>query len=62
MPKTTPRDTAQKNAQHYFSKAEPQADTLAKKLQEKGARSRCGEYREVTRTAPRQGGGREAGE
>lgn len=35
MPKTTPRDTAQKNAQHYFSKAEPQADTLAKKLQKK---------------------------
>jgi len=35
VPKTTPRDTAQKNAQHYFRKAELQPDTLAKNLQKK---------------------------
>jgi len=35
LPKTTPRDTAQKNAQHYFRKAELQSDALAKKQQKK---------------------------
>ena len=35
MPKTTPRDTAQKNAQHYFRNAELQSETLAKTLQKK---------------------------
>src|SRR4029078_2749068 len=35
VPKTTPRDTAQKNAQYYFRKAELQPDTLAKNLQKK---------------------------
>ncbi len=35
MSPMTPRNSAQKNAQHYFSKAEPQSDTLAKKLQKK---------------------------
>ena len=35
MPKTTTRDTAQKNAQHYFRKAELQPDTLAKQMQKK---------------------------
>jgi len=34
MSTMTPRNSAQKNAQHYFSKGEPQSDTLAK-LQKK---------------------------
>ena len=34
MSTMTPRKSAQKNAQHYFSKGEPQADNLAK-LQKK---------------------------
>jgi hypothetical protein len=35
VPKTTTRDTAQKNAQHYFRNAELQPDTVAKKQQKK---------------------------
>ena len=35
MSTMTPRNSAQKNAQHYFSKGEPQSDNLAKKLQKK---------------------------
>ena len=36
MPKTPPpRDTAQNNAQHYFSQTRPDPDALAKKLAKK---------------------------
>jgi hypothetical protein len=35
MPKTTAHNSAQKNAQSYFSQTDQRTDTLAKKLQKK---------------------------